>query len=182
LHPPKRLTPKHPVLFDIRNISWAASLAAYAICADLEVTSGNGLSPTCLGSWISGPLYASPFVNTNIADPHYLPGLIFGASITLLRTELFCLPSESMNHESSGLSSKRKTRMVTRQTCKRSDAPSNQLSFQLCSTVLCTHTCGMPSISLLKSNCRNASSIKQLQNMLPTTRHRLTYLLKYLID
>ena len=29
--------------------------------------------------------------------------------------------------------------MVTRQTCIRSDAPSNQLSFQPCSTVLHTH-------------------------------------------
>src|SRR2546423_3076689 len=38
------------------------------------------------------------------------------------------------------------------------------------------------SASLPKSNCRNTSSIKQLQNMLPETRHRLAHLLKYLID
>lgn len=43
-------------------------------------------------------------------------------------------------------SSKCTTRMVTRQTCIRSDAPSNQLNFRPCFTVLCTHTCGMASV------------------------------------
>ena len=41
LHPPKRLMPKHPVFFDIRSIPRRASLAAYAICADLEERKGS---------------------------------------------------------------------------------------------------------------------------------------------
>jgi hypothetical protein len=139
------------------------------------------LPPICLGPWISGPSFSSSFA-TRTLQIRTIGQVSSLERHDPMRTELPFPPSEPMNNGLSRPSSKCTTKMVTRQTCIRSDVPSNQLSFRPYSTVLCTYTSRICRSSLLKSNCRNASYIKQLQNMLPKTSHRLAHLLKHLTD